>query len=170
MMIGATMLLSAFTINQSVEWQVADGYAIKFKGDDAEGIFKAMAGSISFNENDLASSNFNISVEVSSINTGNGMKNKHAKSDKWFDIKTYPKIYFVSKSFTKTTSGYNVIGTLEMHGTKKEITIPFTFRDNKFTGSFTVNRMDYGVGSMEGMSKKVSNEIRLEIFVPVTKK
>jgi polyisoprenoid-binding protein YceI len=57
-----------------------------------------------------------------------------------------------------------------MHGTKKEITIPFTFRDNKFTGSFTVNRMDYGVGSMEGMSKKVSNEIRLEIFVPVTKK
>ena len=30
--------------------------------------------------------------------------------------------------------------------------------------------MDFGVGTMEDMSKKVSNEIALEISVPVTKK
>jgi polyisoprenoid-binding protein YceI len=57
-----------------------------------------------------------------------------------------------------------------MHGVKKQISIPFTFISNTFKGTFKVNRMDYGIGSMEGMSKKVSDDIVLEISVPVTKK
>ncbi|HAD11476.1 MAG TPA: hypothetical protein DCF33_03460 [Saprospirales bacterium] len=53
---------------------------------------------------------------------------------------------------------------------KKVVTIPFTFSNNTFVGSFSVNRMDYGIGSMEGMSKKVSNEIKIDLSVPVSKK
>jgi len=169
-LVGATMLLSAFTTIKSIDWQITEGYSIKFKGTDAEGIFKTMTGDISFDENDLSASKFSVSVDVSSINTGNGMKNKHAKSDKWFDAAKYPSITFISSKISKSTEGYQVDGTLEMHGVKKQITIPFTFGSNSFKGNFSVNRMDFGVGTMEGMSKKVSNEIALEISVPVTKK
>ncbi|MDP5139092.1 MAG: YceI family protein, partial [Spirosomaceae bacterium] len=120
-------------------------------------------------ENDLANSKFAVSLDVASINTGNGMKNKHAKSDKWFDAEKYPKITFTSNKFTKTAAGYSVEGTLDLHGVKKPVSIPFTFANNTFKGSLKVNRMDYGVGTMEGMSKKVSNEIVVDISVPVTK-
>jgi polyisoprenoid-binding protein YceI len=169
-LVGATMLLSAFTTIQSIDWKINDGYSIKFKGTDAEGIFKTMTGDISFNENDLSSSKFSVSIDVSSINTGNGMKNKHAKSDKWFDANKFPSISFNSSKISKSADGYQVEGTLEMHGVKKQIAIPFTFSSNTFKGNFIVNRMDFSVGTMEGKSKKVSNEIALEISVPVTKK
>lgn len=169
-LVGASLLLSAFTTIKSVDWKISDDYSIKFKGKDAEGIFKRMTGDISFDENDLNNSKFSTSVDVSSINTGNGMKNKHAKSDKWFDAEKYPSINFISSKFSKSTNGYQVEGTIEMHGIKKQIIIPFTFSSNVFKGNFSVNRMDFGVGTMEGMSKKVSNEIVLEISVPVTKK
>ena len=169
-LVGATLQLSAFTTIKSVDWKISDDYSIKFKGKDAEGIFKTMSGDISFDENDLNSSNFSTSVDVSSINTGNGMKNRHAKSDKWFDAKKHPTINFISSKFSKSTHGYQVEGTIEMHGIKKQIIIPFTFSSNVFKGNFSVNRTDFGVGSMEGMSKKVSNEIVIEISVPVTKK
>ena len=57
-----------------------------------------------------------------------------------------------------------------MHGVSKEIAIPFTFLNAVFKGIFSVNRMDYKIGTMEGMSKKVSNEIKLDISIPVVKK
>lgn len=169
-MICATILLSAFTINNAINWQIADGYSIKFKGEDAEGIFKSLDGSLSFSESDLANSSFSVSIDVASINTGNGMKNKHAKSDKWFDAEKYPTINFSSRKFSKTSTGYQVEGTLDLHGVKKTVIIPFTFSSNTFKGSLKVNRMDYGVGTMEGMSEKVGNEITIDISVPVTKK
>lgn len=169
-LVWATMLLSAYTTMQSIDWKINDGYSVKFKGKDTEGVFKKMTGDISFNENDLSSSKFSVSVEVSSINTGNGMKNKHAKSDKWLDATKYPSITFNSSKVLKSADGFQVEGTLEMHGVKKQISIPFTFSSNTFKGNFTVKRMDFGVGTMEGMSKKVPNEIALEVSVPVTKK
>ncbi len=168
-MIAVIIFFSAFTVNNSMSWQIAEGYSIKFAGTDAEGIFKTMSGAIQFDENNLDASSFSTSIDVASINTGNGMKNKHAVSPKWFDAEAYPAITFNSSKFAKSDTGYEVTGTLEIHGTKKEVSIPFTFSDNTFTGKFSVNRMDFGVGTMKGMSKKVSNEIDLEISVPVTK-
>ena len=117
------MLLSAFTINKAIDWQIANGYAIKFKGKDAEGVFSKMNGTISFSENELASSKFSVTIDVSSINTGNGMKNKHAKSAKWFDAGQFPTINFTSSKFSKTVQAYEVEGTLEIHGVKKQITV-----------------------------------------------
>jgi polyisoprenoid-binding protein YceI len=165
-----TLLASAFTTFNAVQWQIAEGYAIKFSGKDAEGKFEKFSGDIVFDEKNLDASRFSVSVDVSSISTGNGMKNKHARSDKWFDAKKYPSINFTSGKFSKTAGGYSVEGTLDLHGVKKLISIPFTFSGNTFMGSFSVNRMDYGVGSMEGMSKKVSNEIKIDLYVPVSKK
>lgn len=168
-MAAAIIFLSAFTISNSTSWQIAEGYSIKFAGTDAEGIFKTMTGDIQFDENNLDGSSFSTSIDVASINTGNGMKNRHARGKKWFNAKKYPNITFESSKITKSNIGYKVTGILEIHGTKKEVTIPFTFSDNTFSGKFSINRMDFGVGSMKGMSKKVSNEIQLEISVPVSK-
>jgi len=164
------ILLSAFTVHQSIQWQISDDYSIKFSGTDAEGVFKTFSGDVQFDTADLAKSNCTLKVDVNSINTGNGMKNKHATSDKWFDAEQYPSIEFQSTKFSKTDEGYKVSGKLKMHGVEKEVTIPFSFKNDVFVSNFSVNRLDYGVGTMKGSSKKVSNEIKLDISIPVTKK
>lgn len=166
---GVVLVLSAFTISKTINWQIKDGYSIKFSGNYAEGSFEKIKGSISFDENDLSSSKFSLNVEVESIATGNWLKNRHARGDNWFDAEKYPNINFVSTRFTKTNNGYLVVGNLTMHGVQKEITIPFTFVNNIFKSTFSVNRMDYKIGTMEGMSKKVSNQIKLTVSIPVTK-
>ncbi len=167
-LIGAMVLLSAFTI-YNTNWKINDNYNIHFVGTDVEGVFEKFKGEVAFDENELPTSKFSLLVEVESIATGNFLKNRHAKSDKWFDAEKYPNISFKSSKFSKTASGYAVEGLLNIHCVEKEITIPFTFTNNIFKGNFTVNRMDYKIGTMEGMSKKVSNEIKIDFSVPVTK-
>lgn len=161
--------LSAFSIQQSMSWKIAEGYSIKFTSKDPTGVFTKMSGDIKFDEANLESSSFDVKVDVSSINTGNGTQNKHAKSAKWFDAETYPYITFKSSKFNKTATGYSVDGTIEIHGVKKEFTMPFTFKDNVFTSSYVINRLDFGVGSTKGMSGKVPAELKVDISVPVTK-
>ena len=168
-MVVAIIFLSAFTVSNSMTWNIADGYSIKFSSENPSGVFTKLTGDIEFDEDNLSESKFDVQIDVASINTGNGMKNKHAKSKKWFDAEQYPTINFTSKHFTKSSTGYEVKGTLEMHGIKKEFTMPFTFKDHIFESSFTVNRTDFNIGSTKGMSKKVPLEIQLDISVPVTK-
>jgi len=166
---GAIILLSAFTISESVNWKISDNHSIKFSGTDVEGIFKDLKGSVQFDETNLDASKISFAISVNSINTGNGTKNKHAVSDKWFDAEQFPNITFDSKSFRKTTAGYIAIGNMTIHGITKELTIPFSFANDMFKSKFSVNRMDFKIGTMKGMSKKVSNAIELDVTIPVTK-
>ena len=166
----ATILLSAFAIINTVNWQIKDGYSLKFEGSHVDGKFEKVSGDIAFDEANLSASHFLVKVDVASIATGNWLKNIHAKNESWFNADKYPGINFTSAKISKTAQGYSVEGTLDMHGTKKLVTIPFTFLNNTFRGSFSVNRLDYGIGTMEGMSKKVSNEIKIDISVPVVAK
>ena len=166
----ATILLifaSAFTFIQSQNWKVAEGYSVKFDGGDPSGEFTGLKGTIQFDEKNLAASKFDVTVDVASINTGNGMKNTHAKSANWFDAEKYPTIAFVSSTISKTSSGFEAKGTLELHGVKKEITLPFTFSSNTFDGVIEVNRMDFNLD--DGKHPKMVPSLKVTIHVPVTK-
>jgi polyisoprenoid-binding protein YceI len=164
--IAATMLLSAFTMYTSMNWKIADGYSIKFTSDDPSGVFTSMKGDISFDANNLTTSKFNITIDVNSINMGNGMKNTKAKTEDWFNTDKYPNIQFTSVKITKTATGYQADGTLNIKGVQKQITIPFTFANNTFTGSFNINREDFKVGAPGGHASSV---LKVDVSVPVTK-
>jgi polyisoprenoid-binding protein YceI len=164
------LIASAFTFAAAQNWKIAQGYSIKFSASGANGIFRDLKGDVVFDENNPSASKFNVVIAVSSINTGNGLKNTHAKGDKWFDASKFPEIKFTSTSVTKTGSGFTAKGELEMHGVKKEISLPFTFAPNgnggTFNANFEVNRNDFGIGKPGGT---VDDVIKLAVSVPVTK-
>jgi len=161
------MAASAFTAFQSSDFKISDNYSVKFNGGDPSGEFKGLKGTITFDPANLAASKFDVSIDVASINTGNGMKNTHAQSDKWLDAVKYPVIRFTSKTIAKTANGFEATGTLDMHGVQKEITFPFTFANNIFTGGFEVNRMDYNINTAEPAHG--GSVFKVDITVPVTK-
>ena len=170
--IAAVLILagSAFTFLAAPGWQIAQGYSIGFSSDDAGGVFKDFKGNIAFDEQNPGAGKFDVLVDVASINTGNGLQNKHAKSDEWFDAAKYPQMHYVSRTITKAGSAYQVVGDLTIHGVTKAQTIPFTFKKTAqggvFTGSFTVNRNDFKLGKPGG---EVGEQIKIDISVPVTK-
>lgn len=167
-LIAATLMLSAFTAYNGMQWQIAEGYTIKFTSKDPTGVFTSLKGDIVFDAENLADSRFDVSVDVNSINTGNGLQNKHAKSDKWFDAEQYPEITFKSSKVRVAGAGFEAVGALKMHGIEKEFTMPFTFANDTFTSSFEVSRLDFKIGTMQGMSSHVPEMLKIDISVPVT--
>ncbi len=172
LIVAASLMMTAGQAFATVaNWLPTAKYSIRFSGDDADGIFKTFSGNLLFDEQSPAASKFTAVVDVASINTGNGLKNKHAKGTEWFDAEKYPQIRFVSDKIEKAGSGYKATGTLEMHGMKKVIVIPFTFlrsgNSGTFSGSFTVNRNDFHIGKP---GNSVGEVIKIELKVPVVKK
>ncbi len=170
----ATLLFSAavFASSAPANWQIADKYNVNFAaGGEVGGIFKTLKGTIAFDEQNLASSAFDITIDVASVNTGNGLMNTHFKSAEWFDAAKYPAIHFTSKKIEKTAAGYQVTGDMEMHGVRKEMTLAFTFQNKGttalFAGKFTVNRSDFHIGKPGG---EVDEKVTIDIKIPVVKK
>ena len=110
----ALIFFVGFTLNAQQQHEV-DSYKIAFYSKDATGVFKEMSGSVESNISDIASNikvadedsteldlSFNLKIKVGSINTGNGVQNKHAKSSEWFHAEKYPTIDFVSTRVYKS--------------------------------------------------------------------
>lgn len=168
--IPAIFIVSALTFAFTAalqSYKIGAKHEVKFDSKDASGIFSELSGEIEFDSNDLSKSKFDLKIGVASINTGNALQNKHAKSDKWFDAEKYPNITFTSNKFEKTDSGYKATGTLEIKGVKKTTTIPFTFKNNAFNAKFSVDRNDFNIGKP---SADVANIIKIDATIPVTKK
>jgi len=170
---AALLIVLAVSANaQATTWQIGDKHTIRFDaGGEAGGIFKTLKGSIAFDGQSVQTAAFDLSIEVASVNTGNGLMNTHLKSAEWLDAGKYPVVRFTSKKVTASGSGFVVTGDLEMHGVKKEVSFPFSFQAKGNSGTFsariTVYRNDFHIGKPGG---EVNDVIKIDLTVPVTKK
>ncbi|WKN42599.1 YceI family protein [Tunicatimonas pelagia] len=164
------ILPTAFAFPIWNTWSISDDYEVRFSGSGAEGTFRGLTGTVVFNPDQLGQAQFDVSVDATTIDTGNKTKDKHARGKDWFDVEQYPEIKFRSSQITKVGEQYQMTGTLTLHGTEKEITFPFTFTENGssglFEGSFTVDREEYGI---EGpfISFMVGDDFEVSLKVPV---
>ncbi|MDN3657008.1 YceI family protein [Ferruginibacter paludis] len=168
---SATIILAAmFAFTTVTSWKIADGYSIVFATNGVSGIFKNISGNILFDDQSLAASKFDIAIDINTINTGNGMQNKHAKSAEWFDAAKYPAIKFTSTKIVKAGAGYAATGLLQAHGISKEVSLPFTFKKTTtgalFEGNFNINRNDFKIGAAGG---EVGDVIKVTVSLPVIK-
>lgn len=162
---------AAFTFMPVDHYVVSTGYTMDFKSSDPSGSFSKMGGDIYFNDQDLVNSKFNLYIDVSSINTGNGMQNKKAQTAEWFNAPSFPQIKFTSSKIAKNGNSYLITGDLTMKGTTKQYTIPATktITGNKiaFSGTFNVDRLAFKVGKK---SNVVPDKMKVVYFIPAIKK
>lgn len=167
------MLLSSAFMVLNHERKIESPYSIKFDTRSTNGTFSSMKGTVSFSPEDLANSKITAEVDANSIDTGNKTKNGHVKGEDWLNTAKFPTIKFTSTSFQKETEGYSVKGNLELHGVTKEVTIPFKYVEagNKgtFSGSFKINRSDYGVKGAGMKASFVGEEVEIMFEVPTSK-
>lgn len=165
----ACLLLATGSFARS--WKIMSGYSIRFSTRAASGNITGLSGTINFDPANYASGSFDVQVAVNTISTGSKKKDKDAKSEDWFDALKYPSIHFVSKSIQKTASGYQVTGTLTMHGVSLDLAIPFTFSEQGnhglFSGKFSVTREDYKVKGPAFRNALVGSDIEVNLTVPV---
>ena len=65
-----------FAFTQVKTWKISKDYNVDFSAKGVNGIFKTFSGTINFDEAKLSESKFVLTIDVNSINTGNGLQNR----------------------------------------------------------------------------------------------
>ena len=166
----AVSLLSAVSLYRLGSYTITDDYVIHFDGRGAEGTFRGLQGTIIFDPAKLDEARMDVTVDATTIATGNTTKDKHARGDAWFDVADYPTIRYVADEFARTPSGYLAKGQLTLHGTTKSMDLPFTFTETAagggFAGEMAVSREAFGIeGPWLGFT--VGDDFDVELRVEV---
>ncbi|MEM1218917.1 MAG: YceI family protein [Bacteroidota bacterium] len=126
------------------------------------GTIQGMKGDVQFNANDLANSSFRVCVDPATVATGINKRDEHLRNEDFFSVASFANICFYSKTIKADGDGYLAQGTLTMLGVSQEVEIPFTYSDKTFSGTLSLNRLDYGLG--EGTSTfAAGNEVAVTI-------
>jgi polyisoprenoid-binding protein YceI len=135
-------------------------------GLNVSGKMEGMKVTADYNETDIFKSSFEGSVETATIDTKNGLRNNHLKSDDYFDVKKYPTINFKSKKIFEGGAVLAVIGDLTIIGVTKEVKINFVVKkkpeSHTFIGDITIQRKDFALGMKSTLI--MADEIKVRIF------
>lgn len=143
-------------------------FKIKNFGSTVDGTFKGLKGIIDFDDSNLGTARFDVTIDASSIDTGIGMRDNHLRKPDYFGVAAFPTIRFVSSKVEKSGKMNEAIvtGKLTIKKITKEISIPFRYGDAtgvlQFKGEFTINRRDFGVG---GSSFSLADEVTVLLNV-----
>ena len=154
-------------------------YSVKHMGISfVEGSFKNFDGSVVAAKPDLTDAKIKFSVNVNSISSGVEQRDKHLKSEDFFNEETYPNMTFESTSFEKLKeSNYELSGKLTIRDVTKDVKFNVTFggttKDPQgniragFSATTTINRLDYNVKydlNSTGIAKDVEIRLNLEFI------
>ena len=157
----------------NTNWKIKSSsitFNIKNAGIMTDGSFDGLEADIKFNPLKPEEGSIVASVLTKTIKTSSDLKTEHLRKPEYFDVEKFPKITLQSTKIVKTGPiTYNGTFKLTLKGVTKEVTIPFNFMrlpdKTEFKGNFTINRLDYGVGSS---SMTLSDNVTITITVDVT--
>lgn len=138
------------------------------------GSFNDFSGDFSFDSNDLSSAKASIVINTASLDTNHAERDKHLRSDDFFDVKKFPQIKFVSTGFNPSVNNEGILhGNLTIHGVTRSVSLqvqqigegmdPWGGYRAGFFATTTLNRSDFGVDKNLGpASEKVEITLSIE--------
>jgi polyisoprenoid-binding protein YceI len=141
------------------------------------GQFREYRGTLALDTADFTRSSFEGEIDVASIDTGNGQRDDHLRTNDFFDAPNHPKITFKSTSIEPKGDGeYVVHGDLTIRGVTKPVTFDVEFHGTSknpwgktvagLSARGTVNRKDFGVSYnalLEAGGVAVGEKVKIEI-------
>jgi polyisoprenoid-binding protein YceI len=150
---------------------------LQFAGTQAgatfQGVFHTFSAAVEFAPDALATSHFDVVVDVGSLDTQEKDRDTTMRGADIFDLAHWPTAHYVTRAFTKTAAGYAATGTLTLRGVTREVPLEFRFTPTptgaKLEGTASLKRLDFGVGQgdwkstdMVGDAVKVSFSLVLK--------
>jgi polyisoprenoid-binding protein YceI len=157
------------------------GFSVRHLGvSNVRGQFNDFDGVIQLDAKDPAKSSVKVSIKAASINTGNENRDKHLRSDDFFDVDKFPELTFASSKVVKKGEGYEMTGTLTIKGVAKEVVIPFTLAGPLkdpwgntrlgAEGSLTINRKDFNVAMSGPSDAGIGDNVKISLDLEATPK
>ena len=180
------MFTASFTSAELQKWDIDKGHSsvyfdVRHTYATVRGYFEDYTGSVQFDADNMEMGRIKLEVKTKSINTGIPNRDNHLRADEFFGVNKYPTMIFESTGVKqKQGNEYMVEGNLTVKDKTQKVTVPFTYfgsRENPlkkgqqvagFEARFSINRLDYGVGSgkyveMGTIGNKVNILVTLEV-------
>lgn len=141
------------------------------------GHFGNIGGTIKIDSGDITKSAVQVTVDASTIDTGEAGRDKDLKGPGFFDVEHYPTATFSSTSISKRGNDLEVSGNLTLHGVTKPITLhvegplgPVPGMDHKphsgFSATTTINRTAFDIGA-KYPAAMIGDEVTMAIDLDV---
>ncbi|MGX7681415.1 YceI family protein [Jatrophihabitans sp. DSM 45814] len=154
------------------------GFVIKhMMVSKVRGRFGSFTGTIVTAPDPLASS-VTVSIDASTIDTDNGMRDDHIRSADFFEVENHPTIDFVSTGIRFEGGEFYIDGNLTIRGVTKPVTLTTEtpeFGPNPqggtkagFSATTEVNRTDFGVsynGPIPGGGVALGEKVQIVLEV-----
>jgi len=136
------------------------------------GRFNKFDGTIKFESG--GNSEVNFTVEAKSIDTNNKKRDKHLKSEDFFDAETFTTIEFKSTTVAYDENGdpNKITGELLLHGVKKEVNFDVVAigagealgkTKAGYKATTSINRTEFGMEGFSSIGTEIDVSINLEI-------
>jgi polyisoprenoid-binding protein YceI len=149
----------------ATEWQVDAahsrlGFTGIQQGGAFEGEFHRWRARLSFDQQDLAHSYFEVVVEMASVDTGSHERDQYLPGPAWFATRQFPTAVFRSSGFSvRSGADYLVHGELTLRGVTRAVSLPFRWESRgnqaRLHLKASVDRTDFGIGQGEFASSDV---------------
>jgi polyisoprenoid-binding protein YceI len=145
-------------------------------GVSVDGSFTRFAATLDFDPAKPEAGRATLDIELASIDAGGPDANDEVKGKNWFDVKQHPVARFVSGSVKPLGSNrFEVRGQMSIKGKTREVVAPFTLKPDGagglLEGSFTLKRLDYGIGTGAwGDTSVVADEVQIRFKLAVAGK
>jgi len=121
------------------------------------GEFHGVTGTVVVDDSDVSKSTVNVTIDATTVDTREPDRDKHLKSEAFFDIAKYPTITFQSTKVERNNDGnLKVTGDLTIRGVTKSVVLtaslpkipikdPWGLQRTAVSASTKINRQEFGV-------------------------
>lgn len=152
----AALQMTASSAMAATVWQVVPeksriGFAGTHAGRPFTGTFQSWQADIAFDPADLATSNAQVTIDLSSAVTGDATYDKTLPTVDWFNISAIAQSTFVTTGITSDGGkSFTAEGKLSIRGVDVPVALTFTFvetgDDAQLEGTALLKRLDFGIG------------------------
>jgi polyisoprenoid-binding protein YceI len=119
-------------------------------GAEFTGGFHKYTAAIDFAPDALASAHLDVQIDLTSVDSKDKDRDQTIRGSDIFDVAHFPMAHYVTKTITKTATGFSATGSLTLRGVTKDVPIDFQFVSTgpqaKLDGTAKLKRLDFGVG------------------------
>ena len=145
-----------------------------------KGRFTEFAGTIVGDEENLADSTVEVTMQAASLDTRSEQRDTHLRSPDFLDVETYSEVTFRSTRISGTKDSFELTGDLTIRGVTRPITLDVSFEGEgkdpwggtraSFSAKGKFDRRDFGLTwnvALETGGILVSNEVKINIEAQV---
>jgi polyisoprenoid-binding protein YceI len=151
------------------------GFAGTYQGEKFSGKFGKFEAAIAYDAANLATSKFDVNIDVTSARTGNNDYDDQLKTSDFFDFAKFPKAHFVTSALRQDGAKVLADGTLTIRDKSKPVTLEVKFAESAggatLDVSTTLKRLDFGVGNGDWSDTAlIANEVPVTAHLVLTPK